>query len=182
MWLTSRLATSENQRRLLVSLAAHDDVRIVGPLISAYYWPDMEVHAATIAEALVRLLPRLKVSDASILDEKQRESLRRALGSGNDALILAILKALEQIGNERDVKVVQRLAYGRAWTLRQKVIQEAAAACLPGLQARLERSGNKLLRVTDDHDESLLRPSSNAGYTDTLLRPDRTDSSKDERD
>ena len=172
IWLISRLRTSRSQREALVRLAAFNDVRVVGPLLSALHWPDMDDRRVEISGALVRLLPRLQASDASLLTAGHRESMRRALIAADPSVALAVLRALEQIGDHSDIPIIQRLANRRAWTPRQKAMKDAAIACLPALQARVQQSGVSLLRVPDTADNALLRPAGESAHAtpSTLLR------------
>lgn len=104
-------------------------------------------------QALIRLLPRLRPTDAGLLNEAQRDILCRELSGGNELmtgrfddssepdanLIVAILRALEQVGDARFVPPVEKLAAGKGRAKKDARIREAAQACLPFLQARAEQ-------------------------------------------
>lgn len=175
LWGLTRLATSDAQRAAARALTQYGDTRIVGPLITAMSWPDMELHRPALKHALVQLLPRMRASDAHLLDARQRAWLRRALRGRDEQLVIAILKALEQIGGREDMPHVERLARRRARAPRARAIQQAAEQCLTMLRGRLDQTGDTLLRAarSDAPDsESLLRPAGDAqAPPDTLLRP-----------
>jgi hypothetical protein len=168
MWgaIAAAFAASQVQKKVTKELAEFEDIRSVGPLALALEYQDRELKA--VAEnKLTRLLPRLQVSDAPLLDEEQRKCLYRALRGRNTELVLAILKALEQVGDEQAVPYVQKLADGEGIAATALRIREAAQACLPALQQRaeLERSRQTLLRAasaSDTPSDVLLRPASGA--------------------
>src|SRR5579884_4112753 len=119
--------------------------------------------AATAEKALIQRLPQMRASDAAYLAPEQRDCLYRALGQRALELSLAILKALEQIGDQRALPLVSKLAEQEARTHQEKQIKEAAQACLPYLVDRtLEgRAGNMLLRAASQPEappDTLLRP------------------------
>jgi hypothetical protein len=161
-----RFCLSPKQTEAARKLAMHDDVRGVGPLAEALDWPDSDIQMVA-ARALTRLLPRMQATDANLLNSGQRANLYRKLhpyqtGQQTD-LQLAILKALEQIGDEAAVPHVRRLAGSFGLTSRQKQVKQAAIDCLPYLNARAAQ-----LRVS----QTLLRASSATGTSaDMLLRP-----------
>jgi hypothetical protein len=114
----------------------------------------------------------MQASDASRLSDRQRDCLYALLYSSDTELALAILKALEQIGDDRAVLYLEALTGSR-----DTAIREAAVACLPFLKARAEqhRLSQTLLRASNAADttpEHLLRPARGTGETDPqqLLR------------
>jgi hypothetical protein len=138
------------------AMAGCDDLRAVGLLAETLPMGD-PTHTLAVS-ALTRLLPRLKASDAGLLDDGQRACLYRALRNCanprifwryNPHFAVTILRALEQIGDSRALPVVQRLASGRAKTPAQKRIQNAARECLPYL---------RLHAIQQQDDRTLLRP------------------------
>jgi hypothetical protein len=158
---------SLQQRAVGRRLASVDIPQAVGPLVDAlatssmFRWSDLK-------QALVRLLPRLKASDAKWLNVRQRKYLLRFLKSdeqwpyygwfwGAD-LKIAILKALEQIGDQKAVATVERLATSS----KNGGVRLAAQECLPFLRERVQQ-----VQV----EQSLLRASGPTTATDTLLRP-----------
>jgi hypothetical protein len=141
-------AVSPGQKQVTKELAQYDGVRAVGPLAEALTWKDKSIRI--IAEAaLIRLLPRIQASDADCLNEKQRKCLHQALYCKNEPLVLAILTALEQVGDEKAMPYVEKLAAGRTRSSWEKRIQAAAEVCLPYLKQRVEeaRSRQTLLRA-----------------------------------
>jgi hypothetical protein len=155
--------------RLLDRIANHNDVTSVGPLAEALTWKNPAIQRAA-TKALIRLLPHLRASDVNLLNKHQRKCLYAALNGTNVDLTLALLRALEQIGDYRALPHVEALASGIGQTTRRDGrVQEAALACLPYLRMQAERA-----RVS----QILLRPSSMAELpTDALVRsadpPDR---------
>jgi hypothetical protein len=170
------------------AMAKSADVRMVGPLIEAYSSLNLAEYRDPVREALIRLLSRLQSSDARVLTEEHRHALNRVLGSGtlssgkeNNRLIIAILKAYEQVGDESALPFVERLAEGEK-AGKNREVREAAQACLPFLQERveLERSRQTLLRAasaSDTPSDVLLRPASGALEADPqqLLRATASD-------
>jgi len=161
-----RLSLSPTQTDAARKLAKHNDVRGVGRLAEALEWPDPDIKIVA-ARALTRILPRLCATDAGLLSSGQRTILYRRLSSCHSDersdLQIAILKALQQVGDEAAVPHVERLAGPSALGFRQKQVQQAAIDCLPFL---IDRAAQ--LRVS----QSLLRASSaTPSATDGLLRP-----------
>lgn len=146
--------------RAAKALTDFDDIRVVGRLLTAY-----ELHNPGVTKqaevALKRLLPKLRAEDASLLNSKQRSRLYRELATSNDKdIVLAGLQAVEQVGNRESLNFVEKLAQGKG-KLTENAVQEAAQACLRGLQARV---------AEEDMQQQLLRPSAADGSPQTLLR------------
>lgn len=129
---------------------------------------------------LTHLLPRLKASDTAALTDGQRTALGRTLTRHvrNADYLVAALAALEQVGDERALPVVENLAAGRIPTAEAKRVQAAAQECLPYLQTRSEqqRASQTLLRasaLSATPSDTLLRPAQGALPTEPseLLRP-----------
>ncbi len=175
--LISAAAATQQQKGMVRSLAQFDDIRIVGPLAELLEMLDADTGA--VAEgALVRLLPRLQASDAAKPFTAQRQALYRALKRKNAALVTAILKALEQIGDYQALPYVEKLLEGEGQAAKDPQVQEAARECLPFLQqlAQQEQARQTLLRAAaatpETHSETLLRPASGVPTVDPeqLLR------------
>ena len=159
----------------------------VGTLIELLSVPQKPRKINPLHLALIKLLPQIKASDAALLTAKQRKMLYSILKDGlggyiSPALLLdfrlAILKALEQIGDADAIPIVEQLASGRTRTPSQKALQTAANECLPLLRAHLGNvEANKtLLRASSlaqTDDALLLRPTefAPAAAPNTLLRP-----------
>ncbi len=129
-------------------LAKYDDLRAVGPLAQSLEMKEKRV-ASAAADALIRLLPRLQATDAERLTAGQHACLQRALQGRNPELILAILKAFEQIGNESDIPAVMQLAGAQTGKRVSPNLQQAASTCLEFLRQKVDR---------DRARQSLLRP------------------------
>jgi hypothetical protein len=162
-------------------LANSDDMCAVGPLLEVARWGTMVWNQQIEDEAhygLMRLLPRLQMTDAQALTAKQRDCLYNLLlvhssfvlpGAPAPSYVPntkfdvplseAILKAYEHIGDTKALALVQKLAASEG------KLAEAAQECLPRLQEQTEKwsTGEHLLRATDEPISSpdiLLRPAS----------------------
>jgi hypothetical protein len=160
-----RLALSNKQSEAAKQLAQTDDIRAVGPLTEALEWPDASIQR-TAADGLTRLLPRLTASDANLLNSKHRVTLYKLLrmrnAGANERLLLSILRALQQVGDEAAIPVVERLSNAHAYTQRQRNVKQMATDTLPLLQSTARNVGSSAM---------LLRASSaNETPSDLLLR------------
>jgi hypothetical protein len=183
------VASTRLQRRIAEVLLKYEDVAVVGPLAEMLDRQDAATRKMA-EQTLIRLLPRLRPTDAGLLNETQRAALYRELSgrnwtsSGrwrntlNTALLVAILRALEQVGSGEALPHVERLAGGKGQAKRNLEIREAAKACLPFLQERveLERLSRTLLRPAESPEAPaaiLLRPAQGVPDADPniLLRP-----------
>lgn len=176
-----RLALSPKQVKAAKQLAKESDVHGVGALAEALEWPDTQVRRIA-GNALISLLPQLRASDAGLLGPRQRECLHNVLKMRNaaseSALMLAILKAWEQVGDASALPVVERLARSSALTNRQRRVRDAALQCLPYLHNRADatRGHQTLLRASSPSEiapvEVLLRPAQASVESDSgqLLR------------
>ena len=180
-----RLALSNTQSEAARRLAETDDIRAVGPLTEALEWPDASIQR-TAADGLTRLLPRLSASDANLLNSKHRAALYKLLrirnAGANERLLLSILRALQQVGDEAAIPVVQRLSEARAYTQRQRNVKQVAIDTLPLLEvtARNQGASAMLLRASTAHDtpsDLLLRGAMASPETapQQLLRASATD-------
>jgi hypothetical protein len=160
-------------------ILALEDVRTVGILAETLHYPDAALSAA-MRKGLLRLLPRLQASDASLLNAEQRASLNRVLPTNDHALVLAILRAWQQVGDGEAIPAVEPLAAGESvLAQRSPEIQQAAQDCLPFLRLRAEweRIGGTLLRAAEaptTDPATLLRSIEDATMADSgehLLRP-----------
>jgi HEAT repeat protein len=140
-------------------LAQYDDLRAIGPLLEALNCPEPDVRVLSEL-ALARLLPRLTAADAALLNEEQYLCLFRALYSRYTDLVVGVIRAFREIGDERALLTVRQLAGRPPRSPRQQFIHRAARECLPALQERLERerAGNVLLRPASQPTETLPRP------------------------
>jgi len=150
-------------RATVDAIARFGYLQAAGPLSEALDMSDSEV-TETAIQALTRLLPRLKASDASLLNCHQRACLNEALRCNRDTnLTLAILTAWEQVGDSEAIEHVERLAAGLGRGGHDPRIVAAAQECLPFL---LQSAGHQ-----QNHTQ-LLRPvNGSMTPTVTLLRP-----------
>jgi hypothetical protein len=179
-----RFVLSPKQSEAALKLARYDDVRAVGPLAEVLEWPNAEMRDVA-ADALTSLLPRLRASDVSLLNAQQRACLYRKLTPGHARshldLQIAILKALQQVGDDAAVRPVERLANMFAVTQRQRYLKQAAEECLLFLRERadLTRASQTLLRASSRVTTSpdlLLRAATDGPETpqEQLLRASRS--------
>lgn len=158
-------------RSLYNILGALRDPRFIGPILTMLH-PDTvtgSTEASTTGDyakrrltlALREILPQLKASDRLSREEMLGLlSLLHPPHSGNFHLVLSVLKALEQVGDEMAIPAVTALTSPR----KPALIRRAASECLPYLLARAEQQ-----RL----ERTLLRASQSASHAipETLLRP-----------
>jgi HEAT repeat protein len=163
-----------SQRYFIVinALSRLDDVRAVGPLAEAFFISDLNVRTE-VARALMRLLPRLQPTDAEWLNATQRAALQRVLKTGKPDtetdFMLVVLEALTTIEDVNALPAMEALARSAAGTDNERRIQEAAAQCVPRLEAVRDRlqTTRTLLRASaaETAPEQLLRAAQSAGET-----------------
>ena len=148
-------------------------LQAVGTLIDLITAPKLPKQMTPLFAALTELLLRMKASDACLLTTEQRRLLHILLRSANFpglspevllSLRLAILKALEQIGDASAIPIVMSLTVGKARTENERALKAAAEACLPLLRANsgAVEATNTLLRASAQESaapETLLRAS-----------------------
>ena len=187
VWVFRAMKTTHSQYRQTVdALRNHSDVRATGPLLEQLKRHEQRNYPV-IAEMLIGLLPRMMSTDAGLLNKAQRKCLYETLNiphefsnstvrlyDCDEALALAALKALEQIGDAEAVPYVRRAATTHRFT----AVLLAARECLPFLEQRIEqqRQSETLLRASDkriDQSGILLRPAapSNETAREQLLCP-----------
>ena len=170
----------------MADMAREVGVHAVGTMFEMLRYTEEAEIKTTIYRVLTRLLPQMKASDANLLTPYARRKIRRWLEVyGVDigmnfyliSLRVAVLKALEQVGDSRDIPVVERLVNMNTYTSEEEEIQQAAAHCLPILRANCAEveAARTLLRASQAEDarpNTLLRPASGAGQTErhNLLR------------
>ena len=161
-------------------------VKAIAPLFVALHSPLREKHEGVICDALTMLLPQMKASDAYLLAPAFRRIIHTWLNNAIllrgsnpkfEALYIAALKALEQVGDSSDIPYVVRVAKMKARTPEQEKIKQAAIECLPMLRANCGEveAARTLLRASQSEDarpDTLLRPASGSGQTGSaeLLR------------
>jgi len=162
--LIGALTAPQSHHHALDTLLPIADARAVGPLLdllpSAYAGK-----RKAIVSLLIHLLPQLQDRDIHLLQPSHRSQLRSALIEGDfqqeREYLLAILKAMEQIGNNEDLAVVTRIAIGQSDSWQERQVREAARACLPPLREHVEQL---------KHRDMLLRPAF-AVAPEELLHP-----------
>ena len=177
-WLVFPLSGSwamnkSREHAMIQKLSEAWDPRAVGVLAVAVQDVTLRNQALPV---LISLLPRVRASDAAFIDAEGMAALVALLKVEDDPLLLALLQALEQIGDARAVPGVLAL---RDSPRVHPAIRQAAAECLPSLEnrVRLSRESATLLRPSSglnsaDAAAVLLRPASDAvASPDNLLRP-----------
>ena len=169
-----------------VEIARLGGIRAIPPFCMALHpsIPGKQIRATQ--DALILLLPQLKASDAYLLTPTIHRIIATWLNNTADDrllhrcpadLCIAALKALEQVGDSRDIPAVKRWRKIKPQTPGQAKIKQAAIECLPLLMANCSgvEANWTLLRASHAEDarpDTLLRPASGAGNTDAaeLLR------------
>jgi hypothetical protein len=150
------------QRNLTNALIHSNDLQIVPPLIQAA--ATVEISGTTAVMLLTRLLPRMRASDANLLNADDRTLLHTAMvkHARNRGFVLAALKALQQIGDRASIPTVKRFAERGNRRGADPAIRDAAQECLEFLRQRaaLSEANNTLLRASSSGDTP----------TDILLR------------
>jgi hypothetical protein len=163
------------RREAVQALYTAGEPRAVGVLAIALRDGDYTVQRVA-EQALRDLLPRVRASDAAYIDREQMAALLTLAEHGNAHMQTVLLRALEQIGDERAIPAVESLvAYGATTAVRR-----LASECLPYLteRVRLAREQSTLLRGSASPalaaaSAQLLRPASGKETTpaEQLLRP-----------
>lgn len=127
-----------------------------------------------IYNALISLLPQIKASEANLLTPSARGRIHTWVASSvwvesiypnMDALRIAALKSLEQVGDSTAVPIVEQLSHIVPHTPREEKLRLAAIECLPMLRANCKEieAARVLLRASHAEDarpDTLLRPAS----------------------
>jgi hypothetical protein len=182
----SRTIVTRSQKSVLRNLIRSEDIRAVVPLADALEFNNRNV--PEVVQALIRLLPRLQEDDGHLLNTDQRANLYRALSEKNSfsrvhvsqlpKLQLAILQALEKIGDTGGLADIEALIKGFGSTHFNRDVRSAAQAYLPVLRERSEQAQiqGMLLRssaLPTSSPSSLLRPATDSGHQEStlLVRP-----------
>ncbi|MBM3496053.1 MAG: hypothetical protein FJX72_17290 [Armatimonadetes bacterium] len=186
---------ARKRRETVSALGRFSDKRAVNVLALAYQSGDDSTRKVA-AEGLVRLLPLMTASDARLVDERGMAALISILRWNHVKvrLYVAVLKALQQIGDARAIPAVEKLRVAprpigyvigqmESWfklgvSSELRKVTEAAEECLPYLRIRAEkeRLRTTLLRPAERPDtekDILLRPLTTAapGNDELLVRP-----------
>jgi hypothetical protein len=140
------IEAGHEQRRIDERLMESGDPQAVGLLVQSLSSARGR-HRKSVITALTEMLPCLTEADAHVFTKAQRDAMRMTLLQGESIdLSLAILEAYEQIGLRPERGLVRVLAEGVLTHTRDRRIQEAARACLPHLNARVEEAeANRIL-------------------------------------
>ncbi len=165
------------QMRAVHVLAGFDDARIIGPLAEALQLEDVYTERVAAA-SLKRILPRVRATEAALIDNDHRTFLYHALQSDDSDLVIAVLAALEQIGDSNALPFVEKLSERPVRTASDLQLRNAASQSIPAILASAARHdvGSTLLRPTVEPakpEKSLLRPvaDARAADSDLLVRP-----------
>jgi hypothetical protein len=179
--VSSLYYVSQQQKNAATELAKLRPKRAVGQLADALEYGDKNMRMLA-SSALQDILPQLQASDDHLLNDEQRNRLynvlKRARFKQDGPLMVAILKALEQIGDEKALPMAENLSKIEPRNGMERSVKAAALECLPALTERVEkrRRAQTLLRpaaAPDNPAEVLLRPAHGAspGDPEKLLRP-----------
>jgi hypothetical protein len=127
-------------------LALLDDVRALGPLLDVLAGlRDGSYRRKDIRDPFIRLLLRVQASDGGTLTPRQRKYLCRVLTieetwpfdrmPSEHTLKIAILRALERIGDENATPAVERVAT----SAKDPEVRHVAQQCAAALRARAVR-------------------------------------------
>ena len=166
------------RQNAISALRRLDDPRQIG--LFAACMNDKNGDVRKIArDTLKKLMPKAQASDAQYINKDEMQALADALRKQKQdaGLMLALLKGLEQIGDERALANVAALTEDSSVS---PSIKQAARDCLPYLQIRAEQAkqAQTLLRASYGNEiapETLLRPASGVSASSNdaqeLLRP-----------
>lgn len=154
-------ALSQKQRQGIEALSQFDDVRMVPRLVELLDYPNQE-YFDSVRFMLLRVLPRLQASDVGLLTAEHHAIINKVLArhlmlrQEDLPLRVAILKALEQVGDASSVSVVQALAAGSGASRGNPTLQQAAEECLPALRLRAthQLETETLLRAADGRQDA----------------------------
>ena len=163
-------------------LAGLSDKRSINALVEAYDLADGAAQAE-IRSTLTRLLPQLRASDGPLLNDASRTILlsllhQASFGSYNSPresaeYVVTIIRCFEQVGDERALTEVCRLAACQELLGAGLPIRLAAQEALPALEkyAESHRIAGTLLRPTvpPDSGAALLRPANSVTSESSLL-------------
>ena len=156
------------------ALYAVRNKNVLPVVIAAAFGPHPVARQQVARKALESLLPLLNEEDTEFFPLTARTYLILAVGYSGEKLDLALLRAMEYIGNGQAIPPVLRIArYGATEELRLE-----AARILPILHHRMEqaKASSMLLRASGQpltQADQLLRASLEAAETpaEELLRP-----------
>lgn len=204
--LAARLAMTHQQKLATKLLAQMNDLSSVGEMVDGLEIKDNDIKQE-VWVALIRMLPRMYASDSHLLNASQRSRLNAFLNENhrltNDIqkqLIISILKAYQQVGDETALEAVEKLADGMTVGPKgvhfeykkesksgfyqggqvgyDREIRAAAQECLPFLRQRVKNltASSQLLRASSEESAAsgeLLRAAQHHAMepAEELLRP-----------
>ncbi len=164
------------RRGAITALENTDDIKFIG--LFALFLNDKDNEIRSVAKkVLIRLLPKARASDAQYINKDEMQAIIDTLRKQKQdaGFMLALLRGLEQIGDERALANVAALTDDSSVSPSVKL---AARECLPYLQIRAEQAkqAQTLLRASSGNEtapETLLRPAQGVAPNDErqLLRP-----------
>jgi hypothetical protein len=185
------LKPSKRARKATKKLASVNDLSAIGSMVDVLIYSDDPRSNTHVKNALIRLLPQLRATDAHLLSSRQMQMLQSILGASSFTsgdllanpikkirmharLQIAVLKAFEQIGDEAVLSGVQHARDHGA----TREVKRAAAECLPYIRQRAElsKASKTLLRASSSGAADtcmLVRAVDNPSATssDEMLRP-----------
>lgn len=169
-----------NHSHAMEQLTQQQDTRAVAFLLNSLPVSN-GAKAQAVRSLLTQLLPCLTPADANLLNCSHLNALWRELETDspdtNLNYLLAILTALEHVGNRDTALRLRGLIALGAVTENQQHVREAAEKCLISLEARLEQQqiSGTLLRAasSSQNDGELLHPAASRpdAQIKTLLQP-----------
>lgn len=156
-----------------------DSVADIGMLIEALELTSLEPFWFQIRARLqlIELLPTINQSDAIYLNTSQRQRLNKVLAGNDGGLILAVLAALEKIGDRTALPYVRLLAEGRGNINRvdrrgkckfenEKSVEAIAQRCFISIERNVEQTSNPQILLRSSYSTTspnmLLRSAVNA--------------------
>ena len=140
------------RKTMAAIIGEQEDARFLGPALMLYGGAGTLTREREVISAILcRLLPRVRADQKELLTQEHKRLLLIPLKDpwGKWTLAIAVLKALEQIGDAWAIPIVRHLAhYGDA---RNHAIKNAATQCLAFLEQRdiESREVRTLLRASD---------------------------------
>ena len=182
VWVRLRIVPKLNVEQI----ARVGGVHAIAALFATFENPLFPMEQGAAYEALTKLLPQMKANDAYLLAPAARRTMNVWLNDASSssvsnssfqALHIAALKALEQVGDASAIPYVEKLTQMKPRTPGQTKIKQAAIECLPMLLAHCGEveAARTLLRASHSEDarpDTLLRPASQSAQTNPaeLLR------------
>ena len=107
--LSTAFVASSAQKQGVTALAKSSDIRAVPFLLEALEFNQKDLQSQS-RNTLITLLPQLRLEHTNMLTAAHRKILHKHLKKNDIPFQIAILKGLEQIGDETSLEVVQEIA------------------------------------------------------------------------